>query len=158
MATTTDKDRPLGVWLLTIYSMIFDGLVPIGAIVFLLVSGLGVVSEPVWLSVAFPILLSGLIIWFAFATWRGDDRSRKIYLILVAVFYGLIGINNLIALMTGQVAEQNSQAALGRVLRGVLYPALWCWYFNRRETKRFYEREEPALPVPTSEPEDEETS
>lgn len=140
MPATTDKERPLGVWILTIYSVIFDGLVTIGAIIFLLVSGLGVISSPVLLNVAFPILLSGLIIWFAIGTWRGDDRSRKIYLILIAGYYGLIAINNLLALITGQVAEQNSQAALGRILRGVLYPALWIWYFNRRETRRFYEK------------------
>jgi hypothetical protein len=136
--SSTVIKRPLGVWLLTIYAAIFAGLAPLVLATVLLLSGnLG--KNPV-----FPIismLLNVSIIYYSVRTWQGNDRARKIFLILITANYVFIGLNNLILLLSEQVPVDEQTRLYGRVFRGVLYPAIFIWYFNRSKTKEFYQTE-----------------
>jgi len=130
--------RPIGVWLLTIYAAIFAGLAPLILATVLLISGnLG--TNPVFL--IFSLLLNASIIYYSVRTWQGNDRARKIFLILITTNYVFIGLNNLSLLLSGQVPVDEQTRLFGRVFRGVLYPVIFIWYFNRSKTKEFYETE-----------------
>lgn len=129
--------RPTGVWFFTLYALIFAGIAPLAVAIVVLLSGnQGLFS----MSLVFSILLNASIIYYAFRTWQGNDRARKIFLVLVTANYAFIGLNNLYLLVTGQVTAADDQIRLfGRVLRGVLYPAVFLWYFNRPTVKDFFD-------------------
>ena len=44
--------------------------------------------------------------------------------------------------------ENLSNLAIGRALRGLLYPAVYIWYFNRRSTKDYYFSFIKEMPMP----------
>ena len=135
--------RPLGVWILTGYAILFAGLGPVIAAVMLLIlgdegqaAGLGPID---WL---LPLVLGICVTVAAIGAWRGSNRARIALVVLVTVHYVLIAINNLLWLGAGSVPDAQQVTALGRVVRGVLYPAVYIWYFRRLETKEFYESAE----------------
>jgi hypothetical protein len=133
--SVTVVKRPLGVWILTMYAVIFAGFAPLIVEIILLYSG-GLGTNSVFL--IFSILINASLIFYSAKTWQGNDRARKIFLILITINYVLIGLNNLAMLLSGQIPADEQTRLYGRVLRGVLYPAIFIWYFNRSNTKEFY--------------------
>ncbi len=129
------KTRPTGVWILTIYALIFVGIAPLLLSVFMLISGNAAGS-------AFSILLSLPIsigvIASAIGGWKGSEKARKSLLVLVTLHYVFIAINNYIFISSGQVPDDEQTRLWGRVLRGFIYPAVYIWYFNKYTTKEFY--------------------
>ena len=128
--------RPLGVWFLTIYAAIFAGISPLVLSVGMLGSG-GLGTNSVILIIS--MLLNASIIYYSFRTWQGNDRARKTFMILVTMNYLLIAVNNISFLLSGQLTSDDQTILFGRILRGVLYPAIYIWYFNRSTTKLFYD-------------------
>lgn len=134
-----NRERPLGVWLLTIYAVIFAGIFPLVAAVFLLMSGdtwdtFGINA----LSLIFSIILNVSIIVFAVGTWQGKNRARKALLVSITLYYVLVGMNNLLLVNSGQVPADQQARSWGRALRGMLYPAIYIWYFTQATTKDFF--------------------
>ena len=131
--------RPLGVWILTGYAIVFTGLGPVIVAVMLLASGearaagLGPID---WL---LPLVLGICVTVAAIGAWRGNNRARIALVVLVTIHYVLIAINNLLFLGSGSIPDTRQVTMWGRVVRGVLYPAVYIWYFRRWETKEFYE-------------------
>ena len=126
--------RPIGVWALTIYAGLFAGISPLIFNILLLVTGGA--DEPI--SLAFSILLNIGIIYFAFRTWQGKNWERKIFLIILTLYYLLIGLNNLLLFVTQPVPEDELFQVVGRILQGIFFPAIYIWYFNRSATKYFF--------------------
>jgi hypothetical protein len=136
---TKKAHRPLGVWLLTIYAAVGKGLFPI--VLMLLVWN---DSDPVG-SELFPtyiiignIALGVGIIWSAIETWRGKNRARITFLILVSLSYGLVAYNNFQGLRYLDLSGSMEGAAISRIIRGIIYPALFIWYFTRPGTLPFF--------------------
>ena len=129
------KSRPAGVWILTIYALIFVGIVPSLLSVFMLVSGNAAGSE-FSILVSLPISL-GVIIG-VIGAWKGSERGRKFLLVLITLYYVFIFVNNFLFILSGQVPDDEKIRLWGRVLRGLIYPAVYIWYFNKWTTKAFY--------------------
>ena len=127
--------RPPGVWILTIYALLFAGLAPLFLSVFLLISGNAAGSV---LGLLFSLLVSIAVIASAIGAWKGSEKARKTLLVFVTLQYVLVALNNFVLLNSGQIPEEEQTRFLGRVLRGFLYPAVYLWYFNRDTTKEFY--------------------
>ena len=129
------KTRPTGVWILTIYALIFVGLAPLFLSIFVLITGNAAGNE-VSILLSLPIGIG--VISSAVGAWRGSERSRKSLLILVTLHYVLVAINNYFLINSGQVPDDEQSRLWGRVLRGFIYPAVYIWYFNKDTTKEFY--------------------
>ena len=134
METTSRISRPLGVWVLTIYAGLFVGIIPILVIIFFGASselGLG-------LFISIPFYIAVMVL--AFKTWRGGDRKALNYfLVLVTLNYVLVGINNLIYLISNDIPAEDATRLMGRIIRGVLYPAVYIWYFRKESTLEFFQ-------------------
>jgi hypothetical protein len=129
------KTRPTGVWILTIYALIFVGLAPLMLSIFLLVSGNG--SGGV-LGVLLSIPISIGVITSAINAWKGSEQARRFLLAFVTLHYVLIAINNYILIRSGQVPDGEQSQLWGRILRGIIFPAIYIWYFNKRKIKDFF--------------------
>jgi hypothetical protein len=130
-------DRPRGVWLLTIYALVFAGALPLALAVFVLASG-GAGSLAGGASLVYSILICGGVIVTAIGAWRGQERARLGLMVLVTLFYASVGINNLLLMWLGEVNAAEATRVTGRVLRGVVFPALYIWYFTRPATRAYY--------------------
>jgi hypothetical protein len=138
--TRTKPVRPLGVWILTIYAALFAGLVPLAAAValFLLGSMAGAPGSSI-ASLLLTLVLCTGIVAAAIGTWQGHNRSRQALLILITAYYVLVAVNNAF-LLSDQGASQSAQLRMiGRMARGILFPAVYIWYFRRRSTLKYYE-------------------
>jgi len=129
------KTRPTGVWILTIYALIFVGIAPLLLSVFMLISGNAAGST---FSILLSLPISIGVITSAIGAWNGSEKARKALLILVTLHYVFIAINNYILINSGQVPDNEQTRLWGRVLRGFIYPAVYIWYFNKYTTKEFY--------------------
>jgi hypothetical protein len=129
------KTRPTGVWILTIYALIFVGIAPLLLSVFMLISGNA--SGSVF-SILLSVPISIGVITSAIGAWKGSEKARKSLLALLTLHYVFIAINNYIFISSGQVPDNEQTRLWGRVLRGFIYPAVYIWYFNKYTTKEFY--------------------
>jgi len=138
--------RPFGVWFLTIYAGILKGLIPFAFmfLVFLRGDSLGAELLPP-LAVIGNLALGVGTIWSAIAAWRGSNKGRIIFLVFVALVYGLVACNNYQVLASSYIPDSLKPAAIARVIRGVLFPVFYIWYFTRQKTLIFYKSiESPA--------------
>lgn len=132
-------DRPQGVWLLTIYALIFAGILPLIVELVLVYSSEFRQSADVnYLSIFFSILISVGVIVSAVGTWRGNSRARISFIVLVTIHWGLVGINNAIYLLANPVSIDQQSKYLGRVFRGILTSSLYNWYFCKKTTFSFF--------------------
>ena len=137
--TRSRPQRPLGVWILTVYGANFAGIIPFGLSIYLLVSE---ESSKFLDSAGFGLFLSlalnvGVFI-AAFRTWQGKDRARIVFLILITLYYALVAVNNYQLMSSGLAVSSETSGMWGRVFRGFLYPAIFIWYFLRAETRKFF--------------------
>ncbi|MHB8136731.1 MAG: hypothetical protein ACYDH1_21170 [Anaerolineaceae bacterium] len=124
-----EKPKWLNVFI--IYGLIFAGIVPVIFLLYLFISGNAAGME-INLLLALPINL-GVII-SAVGAWKGKNIARIFFFILISINYILIGINNLM-LMNSDIATGNE---ISRIGRGIIYPALYIWYFNRVSVKECF--------------------
>jgi|SRR5687767_10814215 len=127
--------RPIGVWILTVYALIFAGGAPVFASILLLISGNFAANV---VSVLFSLPLSIAIVFSSIGAWQGKERARKSLLIFVTLHYAFIGLNNYLAISSGLFPDDMQPQLWARVIRGVLYPAVYIWYFNKISTREFY--------------------
>jgi hypothetical protein len=127
--------RPVGVWILTIYALIFAGIGPLLVLLFLLISGNAAGIE---IDVLLSLPVSIGVIISAVGAWKGSEKARKSLLIFVTLHYVLVALNNYWVINSGLIPVEEHARHWGRVLRGFIYPALYLWYFNKYTTKQFY--------------------
>ncbi len=134
---TTQVSRPLGVWILTIYALIFAGILPLVVEFLLLISEetIDALNSSLFFLISAVAIGFGILITSAL-TWRGNNYGRLAFLVLITIHYGLIAFNNALLIFAGE--QETGLANIGRIFQGVLYPVLYIWYFNRLETKRFF--------------------
>ena len=129
------KTRPTGVWILTIYAMIFAGIAPVLLSLFLLASGNAAGNVA---GILFSLPVSIGVIASAIGAWKGKDNARKSLIFLVTLYYVLLAINNFILINSGQAPDEQLARLWGRVLRGFINPAIYIWYFTKTTTRDFY--------------------
>lgn len=131
--------RPIGVWILTIFAGVMKGLFPL-AFIFLVIlskdSTLIVSLSP--LALIGNIGLGAGILGSAIAAWRGSNSGRILLLIFVTLVYSLVAYNNYQEFVSAYISKVLTPLEFARVLRGVLFPALYIWYFTQHKTIQFY--------------------
>ncbi len=134
----TRPARPLGVWIFTMYSMFYDGILPLGLAVMLLLQQDFDLTATNAIAVGASALLSLGVIIAAIFTWKGNPTAKLWFLILVTVYNALLVFNYGYQFYTGQIDETASFTITGRMIRGVLFPIIYWYYFNRESVKRFF--------------------
>ena len=130
------RSRPFGVWIFTIYAFLFAGLAPLLLSIFVLFTGYAIENAD---RVLITIPINIAVIVNAFGAWQGKEKSRKFLLAFITINYVLIAVNNLWILAVGDFPPEQMNQYLGRIFRGILYPAIYFWYFNKATTKTFYQ-------------------
>src|SRR5919109_2944019 len=111
--------RPIGVWVLTIYALLFAGIAPLLLSVFILISGNAPGNE-IGILLSLPVSIG--VITSAVGAWRGSERARKSLLIFVTLHYFLVALNNYLVITSGQVPDEEGTLLWGRVFRGFTFP------------------------------------
>lgn len=120
--------RPLGVWILTGFAIVYAGIVPI-INVFL-------IPDPNILT----MLAAGLgiaVIGAAIGAWQGSDRARLVFMVLMLVYYGLLAYSTFA--VVGEAIEASVRSRYLRVgIRSLLWIPIYLWYFLRPKTLAWY--------------------
>jgi hypothetical protein len=140
LPTPQKPARPLGVWFLTLYAAIFDGILPLLLAGFILITGQGGGGAVNLLNLFVTLILCGGVIYAAIGTWRGEDRARKLLLVMVTLYYAMTAITALFGLATGLAPEAQQSLLIRRVIRAFILPAFYFWYFRRWEIRDFYKK------------------
>ncbi|MEM5774584.1 MAG: hypothetical protein AAGU05_06240 [Anaerolineaceae bacterium] len=128
--------RPMGVWALTIYSLLSAGLLPtLIAVNAIISNNAGYDLYGVILS----MLLGLIIILLTVGTWQGRDIARKLYLVSISLHYALIVLNNGLLLGSGIPAADEVSTLWQQILLSVVLLATNWVYFNLRSIKAFYQ-------------------
>lgn len=127
--------RPKGVWLLTIYALIFTGIIPLLVSFYMLVSG-NAAEYAISILLSIPVSLG--VISGAIGAWKGNNKARIAFLVFITLHYGFIAVNNYTLIKSGQIPDDEQIRLWGRVLRGFLYPAVYIGYFSQKKIKDFY--------------------
>jgi lysylphosphatidylglycerol synthetase-like protein (DUF2156 family) len=129
--------RLLGIWILTLYALVFAGLMPLTIEALLLFSGLGGESQGVsTVTVVAVIGLSLAIVVTSIATWMGKSRARVFFVFFVTLYYILIALNGLLVQFSGDPSADAFN--ISRILMGFLIPPFYIWYFRRADVKQFF--------------------
>ncbi len=136
METNTTSEakpqRPLGVWILTVYAVIFRGLVPIVSAITLFAMSDEVMTPSRFLHWGLGI---GITI-SATETWRGNNTARVALLILVT----LETVATWISLTIDEWSRQVFLYHFGfrDVLHLFVFPVIYIWYFTHSKTLEYY--------------------
>lgn len=155
-----EPERPLGVWLLTIYYGLFAGLLPLVAVLLFFFGGEGQAAPGLsWLDLALSVSLSVGIMAAAVGAWRGSNRARIALVLLLILHYGLLVVNNFALSTMEGLDDSTRMSAVARGIRYLFHIGVNVWYFFLSERpKAFYQRAEARRPSGASvaDPEDEE--
>lgn len=137
--SNTKPKRPLGVWVFTIYSLVYDGIFPLTLAVLLFLQKDFELTATNTLIVGVSIVTSLGVIVSAYLTWKGNSKARIWFLILITLYNGLLVANSGYLFYTGQI-EQNMIATItGRMVRGIIFPIVYWIYFSRELVKQFFQ-------------------
>ncbi len=131
------RERLLGIWILTLYALVFAGLMPLTIEVLPVSPGPG--RDPGGISlvtVLAVVALSLAIIVTSILTWKGNDRARAFFVFFVTGYYILTALNGLLVQFSGDPAA--GVVNISRILMGVLIPPFYIWYFRRADVKQFF--------------------
>ena len=148
---TSTIQRPIGVWILTFYALIFAGIAPLWNYIYWMASG----NIPQLLggnqtANIFLFVLCTSIIIISVISWLGKEIARNVLLALITLYYIFIGINSFLFINSSefipyimQTGNKSFQFILQikswfPVFWGILCPAIYFWYFNRHSTKEFF--------------------
>jgi len=135
----TKKHRPIGVWVLTIFALVFGGIFPLYFEPFDLLRGYTAFYSnddiPIIILVAF---LNIAIIIASILTWRGSDIGRISFLILITIYFLRDGKY---VYLWGRRIPDDFENWFWYITDFGL-PILCIWYFNRSSIKNFFRRVE----------------
>ncbi len=142
--TTTWKkriDRPLGVYLITIYDFLVVGLIPLLTFVLFLRNSDTEMSLPAtMLSVGLYVVVMATSVWACV----GDNTGRWLLLSAVTLTAVMWIINAVFILSNMDLSSREKPSVIGFISRGIISLALNWWYFNRKTTVAYYKRDGPA--------------
>jgi hypothetical protein len=137
----TKKQRPLGVWVLTIFSLMYGGLYQL-----LSTGALNVLQGytalyskqevPIYFIYAF---LNISIIITSMLTWGGLEFGRKSFLVFITLNFLGDGIENF-GWFTRMPDSDNVRMWI-RYITDIVFPLLCIWYFNIPSVKEFFKKE-----------------
>jgi hypothetical protein len=136
-ATTREK-RPFGIWALTVFAIVINGIMPIYGIFLLFLDPFSSGEVVSILTIAFLLIIALGVIITSIGTLLRRNRARKALLVFITLAYVPQVIFSLAFVLFYKDPEASSTAAYQQILRGVVTVAVYIWYFNRARIKRFY--------------------
>ncbi len=131
-------DRPLGVYLITIYDFLVVGLIPLLIFVLFLRNSDTEMSLPAtMLSVGLYVVVMATAVWACV----GDNIGRWLLLTAVTLTAVMWIINAVFILSNMDLPSGQKSSVIGFISRGILSLALNWWYFNRKTTVAYYKRD-----------------
>jgi H+/Cl- antiporter ClcA len=119
--------------------MIFDGIFPFSLGILFLFQGTFELTLVNIVATIGNIVFTLAIMITAFLTWKGNDRARLWFLILISAYNALLIGNTLYVMSYTPVPEDMSQTIYGRMIRAVLFPIVYWIYFSRHSVRRFFD-------------------
>ena len=129
-------EKPLGIYIITVFDFITFGVVPLIGIV-LLWGNAEVHMTFVSFLLPFPAMIAS--VW----AMTGDNIGRWLLLGFVTVASLLTITNSLNLLAGGLVQGETAISAVAAVTRGLFWIGINWWYFNRQGTAAYYNRHKP---------------
>jgi len=136
------KRRPFGVWILTIYALLYAGVYQLAPTTMLNVlrGHTALYSKediPVFIIYAF---LKISIIIASFLTWGGLEVGRKSFLVFITLFFLGDGISNFG--WGTRIPRLDDVRGWIWYITDFVFPILCIWYFNKPSVKEFFRRVE----------------
>ena len=129
------KHRPMGVWILTAFALVFGGLFPLYFEPFDLLRGYFAFYAPADIPViVMTAMLNVLIIAASILTWMGSRIGRISFLIFIAILFWQDGID---VFLWGTRIPTNLDNWF-RYITDFGFPLVCIWYFNRPSTREFF--------------------
>ena len=129
------KDRPLGLWLLTISDGLFSGLAPFIAVVILYQNP---ESQLTTLDFIITVLICGGIMASAIGASYLDNFSRFTLLTLMTIYWALLFFNSVSLIKADAVNKDNWGVVYGDLWRPIFWVGINWWYMLRRRTRELY--------------------
>ncbi len=129
-------EKPIGLYILSVFDFIAVGLTPLLLVVLSLRNTeLELPFSAVLVSVALPIFVMAASMWAAV----GDHPARYVLLALVTLMSILLIINNLI-LLTSEIPRSRIRSSVGTIVRATFWLAINWWYLNRSHVVAFFKQ------------------
>lgn len=123
------KPSPIGSKILSLYGIIFAGLLPLIAAVFLLFK-IG------FLFALVTIPLSSAVIYFGIKVFSGNVKSIKTFAIAVMLHYLGVAYTNISNRDNYPPGSRAAKMVTPRIVRGVLFAGVFGWYYLLRSRTR----------------------
>lgn len=134
-------ERPLSVYLVTIYDFLVVGLIPLLTLVLFLRNSDTEMSLPAtMLSVGLYLVVMAISVWACV----GDNIARWLLLSAVTLTAIMWILNAVFILSNMDLSSGEKPGVIGFISRGIISLALNWWYFNRKTTVAYYKRDAPA--------------
>ena len=137
------KHRPLGVWILTIHALLFAAIILSGDSYFVLRGEVAMYSSAQVPSMLRWAYLNIGIIIASILAWAGWELGRKLFLLLMSVFY-LEVVIDLYLQISHQYFKKNPIEhqidSWFHFIGYILILILYIWYFNKFSTREFYKK------------------
>jgi hypothetical protein len=135
----TKKRRPFGVWVLTLYALLWGVFILFFTGVWNILQGYTALYNPKEVPVYYVYaFLSISIIITSILTWGGLEVGRKAFLVVITLFF----VGNLITEFGWGTQVPDSGDVEGWLLyiTDIVLPLLCIWYFNKPSVKGIFNR------------------
>lgn len=129
--------KPLGVYIITVFDFIFIGLVPLVGLIYL--SRQPDFEMPFFAFVV-TVALCVIVSASSIGAWFGDNLSRLLLLGSVTGLSLMIIYTNVRLIADGEAAGAEVIRNVGNVIRGLFWIGVNQWYFRRRSTVSYYKQ------------------
>lgn len=137
------KKSPTGSKILSIYAIVFAGIAPLSLAFLAMANGIKLQVLP-------SFLLSSAIVFLGVRVFRGNSKYLRAFAICVMLHYLGVTVSNIFSYDTYPIGSRAHQMAMARMIRGVLFASVYCWYYLLRKKTREGFSTPSSLPVSAS--------
>jgi glucan phosphoethanolaminetransferase (alkaline phosphatase superfamily) len=129
---------PKGVWLLTIFGILFAGVFPLIGIILKYQDASHAVTIQ---SIMISFIMSILIIVSGINTLRGKEKGMKFFLTIVSIYYLIIIGANAYYLITHDLDALAQRKLTANIVRSIFWIAVFNWYFRKKDIKEYFAKQ-----------------
>ncbi len=123
------RKSPIGSRVLSAYAVLFAGLAPLALLLTAFANGIAIRLIPT-------MTLALMLTYFGVRVFLGHTRYIVPFALAVIVHYLGISIGNILNYDSYPADSRAYQMAIPRVVRGILFAGVYCWYFLLRKKTR----------------------
>ena len=134
----TRERRPFGIWALTVFAIVVNGILPIYGIILLFQDPYSYLEVVSIITIAYILITSLGVLISSIGTLLRKNRARKTLLVFITLAYLPQIISSLALIFYYQDPDISSTDVIQPILQGVVTVAVYIWYFNRARIKKIY--------------------